>query len=156
MNGRLHADIFNLSPLLVPGVKNQIRVTKAKDIFYLLNTENTTTTTTFKFLEAKLTVNRVRPNPDVLTAHHLALAKSAMVRLKFTRAELRARTFLKGTKSLMQDNAIIGRTPKRIFFTVIKESDFIGSKDSNPFHSRRYKITYFSMNVYGRQNPNEG
>jgi hypothetical protein len=142
----------NLPSLLIPGVKIHVRLTKAKDSFYLMNTERTSIST-FKFLEAELNVRCVWPNPDVLTAHHLDLAKGGMIELDFTRVELRARTFRKGTKSLALGNAILGRTPKRIVFTMIKNSDFIGSKDSNPFNFRHYKLTYFSINVNGRQIP---
>jgi hypothetical protein len=81
MIGRLHAETFNVPRLLVTGVNIQVRFTKAKDDFYLMNSENTTTT--FKFLKAKLKVNVSKPN--VLTAHHLALAKGGMIRLDFTR-----------------------------------------------------------------------
>jgi hypothetical protein len=91
--------------------------------------------------------------PDVLTSHHLALAKGGMIRFVFTRVELRARTFGKCTKSLTLDNAILGRTSKRIVFTMIKNSEFIGSKDCKPFNFQHYKRTYFSTNVNGRQLP---
>jgi hypothetical protein len=39
---------------------------------------------------------------------------------------------------------------------MIKNSDFIGSKDSNPFNFRHYKLTYFCMNFNGRQIPSGG
>jgi len=35
--GRLHADICNVSQFLLSGVRMQIRLTKAKDDFYLMN-----------------------------------------------------------------------------------------------------------------------
>jgi hypothetical protein len=98
MVGRLHADICNVRCLLVPGVKIHVRLTKARDDFYLMavpkttTTGGTTTTVTnnniFTFLEAKLLVNRVRSNPDLLTAHHLTLAKGGNTRLNITRVEL--------------------------------------------------------------------
>jgi hypothetical protein len=46
MIGRIHADIFNLPRLLV---KIQVGLTKAKDIFYLMITEHTSTAS-FNFL----------------------------------------------------------------------------------------------------------
>jgi hypothetical protein len=105
--GRIQADLFNLPRLLIPGVKIHVRLTKAKDSFYLMNTERTSIST-FKFLEAKLNIRRVRPNPDVLTSYQLALAKG-MMRFEFTRVELRAHTFGKSTKSFTLDNAILRR-----------------------------------------------
>jgi hypothetical protein len=38
MIGRIHADLFNLRRLLIPGVKINVRLTKAKDGFHLMNT----------------------------------------------------------------------------------------------------------------------
>jgi hypothetical protein len=64
------------------------------------------------------------------------------------------RTFGKGSKSLTLDNAKIGRTPKLIVFTMIKDSFFLGSKYSNPFNLRHYNIMYLSFTVNGRQFPN--
>jgi hypothetical protein len=113
VEGRIYVDIFNLPRLLYPGVKIQVRLTKAMFNFYLMYTERTSIST-FKFLGAKLNVRRVRPNPVVVTAHHLAMVKGGMKRFDFTRFKHRACTFGKGNKSLTLDNVIIGRTPKRI------------------------------------------
>jgi hypothetical protein len=88
--------------LLIPGVKIHFILTKAKDGFYLINTERASIST-FKFLEAKINIRRVRPNPDVLTGHQLALSKGGMIRFYFTRDELRTGIFDKGTKSLTLD-----------------------------------------------------
>jgi hypothetical protein len=60
--GRLHSDICNASQYLLPGVSLQIRLTKARFTFYLMN-KNVDTKTTFKFLDAQLLVRRVRPTP---------------------------------------------------------------------------------------------
>jgi hypothetical protein len=136
MLGRLLADICNVLCLLVPGVKIHVRLTKSRDNFYIMN-DTAGSTTTFRFLEAKLLVNRVKSNPNILTA------KGDPSRLNFKRDELRARTFGKGTKSLTLHNAIIGHTPKRIVFTIIKDSDFLGSKDSTLYISVSTKLRTF-------------
>ena len=49
MCGRLHSDICNVPLFLLNGVKNQIKLTKAKKAFYLLS--NRATKATFKFQE---------------------------------------------------------------------------------------------------------
>jgi len=53
MYGRLNADIFNVPKLLVNGVKMQIKLIKAKPLFYLLNTKENSKVY-FKVLEALL------------------------------------------------------------------------------------------------------
>ena len=47
--GRLHGDIFNVIPYLLPGVRLQIKLTNAKRAVYLMNTKNDCTTK-FQFL----------------------------------------------------------------------------------------------------------
>jgi RNase P subunit RPR2 len=65
---RLHSAICKVPLYLLPGVRLQIRLTKAKSTFYLMN-KNGETKTTFKFLDAQLLVRRVRLNPAILIAH---------------------------------------------------------------------------------------
>jgi hypothetical protein len=59
--GRLHSDIFKNPTHLLPGVNMQIKLTKARLVFYLMNKE-ADSTVEYKFLDAQLLVNRVRPN----------------------------------------------------------------------------------------------
>jgi hypothetical protein len=39
---------------------------------------------------------------------------------------------------------------------MVKNKDFLGSVDSNPYNFRRYKLSNFAMYVNGKQVPNEG
>ena len=41
--------------------------------------------------------------------------------------------------------------PKRLLFTMIKNTDFNGSVDTNPYKFRNYDISEFSMYVNGRR-----
>jgi len=45
--------------------------------------------------------------------------------------------------------------PKRLIFTILKSTDFLGSRDSNPYNLRHYDQTNFAMYVNGRQIPSE-
>ena len=69
---RLHSDICNVQNFLLPGVNLHIKLTKARSSFYLMNaTEHSKTT--FKFLDAKLFVKRIRRNRDFLSAQNSTL-----------------------------------------------------------------------------------
>ena len=46
--------------------------------------------------------------------------------------------------------------PKRLLFTIIKNTDFNGSVDTNPYKFRHYDISEFSLYVNGRRVPSEG
>ena len=83
----------------------QIRLTKAKSSFYLMNKADSTTV--FKFLDAKLLVNRVRPSPSFLLAHNTTLARGDLARFNRTRVELKTYAFSSGSQSLSIDNAVL-------------------------------------------------
>jgi len=53
MYGRMHSDICNVSEFILPGVGLQTKFTKARPIFYLINTD-ADSRTIFKFRETKL------------------------------------------------------------------------------------------------------
>jgi hypothetical protein len=46
--------------------------------------------------------------------------------------------------------------PKGPLFTMVKNTDFLGSVDSNPFHFTHYDMNYFSLYVNGKQIPSGG
>ena len=54
------------------------------------------------------------------------------------------------------DNVVLGALPKRLIFTMVKNTDFLGSMDSNPYNFRHYDLENFAMYVNGRQNPPGG
>ena len=129
---RLHSDIFNVPLYLLPGVWLQIRLTKARPNFYLMN-KSVDSKTVFNFLDAQLLVWRVRPNPAILLAHTATPKNSgSLARYNLTRVELKTFTFAAGSKSLSIDDADLGPIPKRLLFTIVKDTDFNGSCESNP------------------------
>ena len=61
MYGRIHSDICNVPLYLLNGVKIQIKLTKAKQGFFLLSNK-ADSKVKFVFKEARLYVKRIRPN----------------------------------------------------------------------------------------------
>jgi hypothetical protein len=93
--GRLHSDICNVPLYLLPGVRLQIRQTKARSGFYLMN-KTVDTKTTFKFLDGQLLVRRVRPNPAILIAQNATLRTGCLTCYNLTRVQLKTFTFSAG------------------------------------------------------------
>jgi hypothetical protein len=110
--------------------------------------------TQFKFLDAKLLVRRIRANPQIPLAHEETL-KTDLARYNMTRVELKTFTFSAGPQSLSIDQAVIGRIPKRLLFTMIANKDFLGTIDTNPFRFQHFGLRTFVMYVNGRQIPSE-
>jgi hypothetical protein len=88
----LHSDICNVSQYLLPGVRLQIKFTKARQSFFFMNTK-TDAKFIFNFLDAQLLVNGVRPNPAILLAHNTVLSKGGIARHNLTRVELKTFSF---------------------------------------------------------------
>ena len=101
-------------------------------------------------------VNRVRPCPALLCAHNTTLARGALARYNLTRVELKTYTFSSGSQSLSIDNAVLGPLPKRFLFTMVKNTDFLGSMTTNPYNFRHYDLISFALKVNGKQIRTEG
>ena len=150
MYGRLHADICNVPTHIINGVKMQIKLTKAKPAFYILSNKDDSKEY-FKVLEALLYVKRIRPSADIITSHNETLLEGYPVRYNLTRIELKTFTFGGGTQSLSMNNAVLGRLPKRLIITMVKNTDFLGTMNSNPFNFRHYDLTHFTLYITGKQ-----
>jgi hypothetical protein len=51
---------------------------------------------------------------------------------------------------------VLERIPKYLLFTMLKNADFPGSIDSNPYNFRHYNISFFSLFVTGKRTPMKG
>jgi histidinol dehydrogenase len=82
----------NNSTHLLPGVRMQIKLTKARRAFYLMN-KYADSKVELKFLDAQQLVNRVRQNPAYILAHNTTLQAGGLARYYLTRVELKTFTF---------------------------------------------------------------
>jgi len=89
--------------------------------------------TTFKFLDAQLLVKRVKSDPVTILAHTATLNTGDLACYNMTSVELKTFTFSAGSKSLSIDNAVLGSVPKLLLFSMVKNSEFIGKMDPNPY-----------------------
>ena len=80
---RLHTDICNVPTHLLPDVRMQIKLTKARRELYLLS-KDADSIVVFTLLEAQLMAKRVRPNYAYLVAHNTALQAGALARFNLT------------------------------------------------------------------------
>jgi hypothetical protein len=111
---------------------------------------------TFKILEARLFVRHIEASDSILYALNKTLQIGAEAKYHMTRVEIKTFTFAVGSQSLSIDNAVLGPLPNRILFTLVTNSDFLGTLDSNPYNFRHYGIRQFELYVSGRQIPSEG
>ena len=81
----------------------------------------------------QLLVKRVKPDPLTTFAHIATLNTGALARYNVNRVELKTFTFSAGSKSLSIDNAVLDPVPKHLLFTMVKNANFIGTVDTNPY-----------------------
>ena len=124
------------------------KIDQSQGQFYLMNS-NPDTKATFKFLDAELVVRRIRPSPKIFVPHNETLSKGIHA-LYNLRVELKTFTYAGGPQALSINNAVLGALPKRLIFTMVKNTDFLGSRNSNPYNFRHYDLTSFTMYVNGR------
>ena len=151
---RINSNICNVPKFLLPGIKLQIKFKKDKSRFYLMSTA-ADSKTTFKFLDAKLLVKRIKANPKIPMAHE-TLLQTELALYPLTRVELKTVTFSAGPQSLSIYQAVIERIPKRLLFTMIANTDFFGTINTNPYNFQHFGLRTFVMYVNGRQIPSEG
>jgi len=118
--------------------------------------EDAETKTVYKNFDDQHLVNRVRPSPSLLLAHNIALGKGTLARYNLSSVKLKSFTFSSGRQSLSIDNSVLGTIPKRFLFSVVKNTEFLGSITTNPYHFRHYDLSSFALNVNGIQIPTEG
>jgi len=123
MYGCIHSDICNVPLYLLNGFKIQIKLTKAKQAFFLLSNK-ADSKVKFIFNEARLFVKRIRLSSAILAVHNETLIRGYPARYNFTRVELKTFTFASGSRSLSIDNAVLGVRPKRLIFTMVKTQTF--------------------------------
>jgi len=51
-----------------------------------------------------------------------------------TRVEVKTFPFSAGSKSLSIEYAVLGPVPKLLLFTMVKNADFMGTMDTNPYN----------------------
>jgi hypothetical protein len=110
----------------------------------------------FKILEAQLLVRHITPNPAILHAHNTTLEDGCIAKYHVTRVDVKTFTFAAGSTSLSIDNAVLGTLPKRLLFTLVKNTDYLGTLNTNPYNCRHYGIRGFELYVNGRQLPSGG
>jgi hypothetical protein len=98
MVGRLHSDICNFPTHLLPGVRMQTKLTKARREF--LMTKDADSKVVLKFLDAQLLVKRIIQNPAYLVAHNRTLQAGAIAKYNLTRVELKSFMFASGSQSV--------------------------------------------------------
>ena len=108
----------------------------------------------FKISDATLRAKHIKAAPSIYLAHTKTL-EQINARYDIPKVILKTFSFGPGSKSFSIVNAVLGDLPKRLLFGMVKNCDFTGSVDSNPFNFQHFNLSSFVMYVNGQQIPTE-
>lgn len=151
--GPIHADIFNLSKLLINNVEIRIKMIKSADSFFLYGPDKDSKVT-LKITDATLYMKNVQISPSVLIAHARTLSHSRAI-YNITRVDLKTFTIPQGSRSISINNMLIGQIPRRVIFAMVDNDAFAGTFDTNPFSFKHYSMSTFSSYIDGVRKPAE-
>ena len=93
--------------------------------------------------------------PPLLLAHANVLGMKRKVHYPVTHTEIKTFTASSGAQQVSIDNAFLGPIPERILLGFVKNTAFVASASTNPFHFHHYDMTSLVLYVNGVQYPSE-
>lgn len=149
--GKVHADLFNQSKLLLNNVDLKVVLTLEKPSFYFM-TDTEGKDAEIKLHAATLFMKHVTVNPDILKAHNVALTRQPAT-YPYKRVEVKAFTLYGGNQSLALDNIVIGQLPNLVIFAMVNSKGYNGALDRNPYNFHHFNIQRLCLNVNSVQIP---
>lgn len=150
--GKIHADMFNQSKLLLNNVDLKVVLNLEKPDFYMMCKAEDHST--IKILEATMYMNHITVNPNILVAHHRMLTKQNAI-YPYKRVEVKSYTLFSGNHSLNLDNVVMGQLPNLLIFAMVSSKAYNGTRTKNPFMFQHFNIQRFNLSVNGSQIPSQ-
>jgi hypothetical protein len=135
----LYATIEECAAIRQQNIPLILRLTRARREFYLM-ANDPDSKVSFQIQEAQLLVRHIKPNPAILHAHNTTLEGGGIAKYHVTTVDVKTSTFASSSTSLSIDNAVLGTLPKRLLFTLVKNKEYLGTLDSNPYNCRHYGL----------------
>lgn len=146
----IHNDIFFQKKLMLNGVDIKVRMTRGKDEFCLMRSDNVNYKINIQ--SASLFVKKVSVSPAVRLGHAHALL-SATAKYPIERVILKNYSLAVGSRVVTQENLFLGTLPKSIVLAMVDNDAFTGAYDKNPFAFKNYDLEFLAVYVDGQQHP---
>jgi hypothetical protein len=140
--------------MLINGVYMNIKLTSAPEAFYLWGPSDDPKVRV-KIVDATLFVTQVELKSPLLLAYANVLGLKRKAHYPGTHTQIETFTASSGTQQLSIDNAFLGQIPERILIAMVKNTAFVCSANTNPFHFHHFDMTNFVLYVSGVHHPSE-
>ena len=108
-----------------------------------------------KILDATLIITQVELKSPLLLAHANVLGMKRKAHYPVTHTQIKTFTASSGAQQISIDNAFLCPIPGRILIALVKNTAFVGSASTNPYHFQHYDMTNLVLYVNGVQLPSE-
>ena len=141
----LHVDFFQNGKFLVNGVELKVRLTRASEEFYLWGPAGAPKVK-INIKRASLHIRHYQISPTYLLAHSKAFG-SGNASYFYRRAEIKPFTIPANQQSITLNNISNGILPSFLLFTMIPNTNFVGTVSTNPYHFVHNNMEYFALYV---------
>ena len=134
--------MFNSDKMLINGVDMNIILTRASEGFYVLALLEDNKFR-IEILDATLFITQVELKSPLLLAHANVLGMKRKAHYTVTHTLIKSFTACSGSQQISIDNAFLGPIPEIILIALVKNTAFVDSPSTNPFHFHHYDMTNF-------------
>ena len=158
MMGRLPLDIAHQEQFILDNSKLELRFIPSRDNFVLMSPAPTGDGATqelykLKIVEMKLYILTL----EISDAVSLAISKmleTDNARWFINKTSLKIVTIPEGLSNIMQDNAFLGKLPKRLTIAFVTDASMAGGYQQNPFNFQHFGLSQLGLRVNGNLVPN--
>lgn len=146
--GRLHADIFFQSRLMLNEVNIRIKLSRSKDSFCLMSSE--AEQYKVKIVSAIMKIRKIKVSPSVYLAHAKVL-ESGMAKYPIKRVICKSFTVPTGYFDFIQEKLFSGQLPTRLIIGCVDNKAYNGDYKLNPFNFQHFNASEISVYIDGQQ-----
>lgn len=149
MRARLHCDMFNTNKELLTSVPITIKLTRNKPSFYLTGVSEHHL---IVIDDCFLRVRRITVAKEIMLHHAMELEKKS-AQYPIRRTVVKVVTLPYSATSITISNIHSGIMPGRVIMGLVKNTDYDGTLDSNPFYFRNYNVQQLTLKVSSQALP---
>ena len=150
LRGSLHVPILRQERFLLNQCSLRIKLHPNNNKFCLMAGENAAYK--LKIVSARLEMERVEMNPDLLNEHADKLRKQNAV-YPIRRPEIKTFSIPRGNTSITKENLFVGKLPRRLIIANVDSEAYNGKLNMNPYNFKHFGLNYLCAYVDAERYP---
>ena len=151
LRGSLHIPILRLDRLLINQCSLKLKLYPNNRKFYLMAAADDYKV---KIKSARLELEKMTINPDVLNEHAVKLQKQNAI-YPLRRGDIKTFSIPTGNSNIIKENMFMGKLPRRLVIGLVDSSAFNGDITKSPFEFKTCGLNYLCAYVDGDRYPNK-